>query len=279
MAILFLLLLTSQFLSAQPNPVVHGDSLLCPNSTGVVYTQQFDSYQWFRRPYGGTSSTAIPGATNPTLTVDYFNFAGSYVSVFVTQNGDTATSPEYLVDGVAFLPPAVMTVGDFRTGTNGETIICEGDSVLLILQMPYDTLIQWFDGGMPIQGANTSTLIVTTAGDYTVEGAPHDCPGFLQPLGLTMRVETENCATAINPELTDQVYVAPSLTSDQLRIQYFGPYEGDWQYEIVNQLGQSVMKGIARSGESLDVSGLRPAMYWIKLASPAKLQTRSFMKL
>ncbi|MFN8395426.1 MAG: T9SS type A sorting domain-containing protein [Bacteroidia bacterium] len=278
MVILFFLLLSTQLLQAQPNPVVHGDSLLCPNSTGVVFTQQFDSYQWYKRPYGGTSSTAIPGATNSSLTVDYFNYAASYVSVFVTQNGDTATSPEFLVDGVAFLPPAVMTVGNFTTGPSGEAIICEGDSISLVLQMPYDTLIQWFDGGMPISGANSSTLVVTMAGDYTVEGAPHDCPGYVQPLGVNIRVATENCSTAMDPGLDGMVLVVPTVAQDQVQIKSLDGYSGDWKYEVINQLGQTVMQGLARTGDPLDISQLHPAMYWIKLSTSESVHMRVFIK-
>ena len=170
------------------DPTVTGDVMLCPQTTGTLMTETADSYQWYKRDWGQPTATVIPGATNRTLQVDYYNGAGAYFSVDATLNSCTERSPEVLVDGWAFLPPAVMHNGTFRIGQNGESLLCDGDTMVLHLMLPYDTLITWFKDGSPIPGANIDSILVTDGGLYTVEGAPSLCPNFLQPLGLSIEV-------------------------------------------------------------------------------------------
>ncbi|MBK9291998.1 MAG: hypothetical protein IPM52_10280 [Bacteroidetes bacterium] len=86
------------------NPTVTGENMLCPEGTGVVSTQVFDTYQWHRRYLGSSQTQSLPGQVFQQLVMDYHNFAASYVSVTVTQGGQTATSPEFFVDGYVFCP-------------------------------------------------------------------------------------------------------------------------------------------------------------------------------
>jgi len=95
-------------------------------------------------------------------------------------------SPPVLVDGWAFLPPTVMTIGpEPLFFTQNGPIYCALDTVLLVLLQPYDINIQWTDGGVPIPGATDDTLAVYTAGtQFNVSGAPSICPDFVQDAGL-----------------------------------------------------------------------------------------------
>lgn len=68
---------------------IYPNLILCPNTTGTVYTQSADSYQWcdeFGNP--------IPGATNQSFEV----LAGNSYSVITTVNGCTEQSPQIFVD-------------------------------------------------------------------------------------------------------------------------------------------------------------------------------------
>lgn len=164
----------------QPDPVI-----LCPGAAEVLSTQVYDSYQWYK------DGQPIPGAIQQTHAVNSANDAGSSFTVECTLNGCTEMSPPVLVDGWVFLLPFVMHEGDieYDMGPNGELLFCEGDTLLLTLMPPYDTNIQWTNGGVPIPGANGPTLTVTENGVYTVSGAPSICPNFIQQLGVSIVAE------------------------------------------------------------------------------------------
>jgi hypothetical protein len=149
--------------------------ILCPNEQDTLWTQSFDGYQWYK------DGQAVPGATQQYYVVDAFNDAGYFFKVEATQGSCTEMSDSVLVDGWAFLPPFVISDGNFT--------LCPGiDSVIFTLGQPYTENIQWFDAGVPIGGANDDTLIVYAPGSFTVEGAPPQCPAFIQTLGVSLDV-------------------------------------------------------------------------------------------
>ncbi|QQR86245.1 MAG: hypothetical protein IPJ76_16885 [Flavobacteriales bacterium] len=155
--------------------------ILCPDDVGVLMTQVYDSYQWYK------DGNMITGATSQQLPVSYAQDAGSSFSVEVTDSGCTEMSPSVLVDGWAFIGLTVMTAGDpLHVDSMANFYYCEGDTAILILMPPYDTNIQWYDNNQPIPGATDDTLIVTTTGNYTVSGAPAICPNFNQTLGVVL---------------------------------------------------------------------------------------------
>ena len=87
-----LLLLIGSTTFAQ-NPTVIGDSMLCPNSSGLLTTQTYDTYQWFVRYFGSSTIAPIAGANSQTLPIDYSNYAASYLSVEVTLGANDYISP------------------------------------------------------------------------------------------------------------------------------------------------------------------------------------------
>ena len=162
------------------DPTVIPDNLiLCPNSQDTLSTQVYDNYQWYK------AGAAIPGATGPTHNVDAYNDAAYMFSVEATLGGCTEMSPEVLVDGWVFLPPTVMTAGaEYLYLSQNGPVYCGLDTVLLVMMQPYDTNIQWTNGGNPIPGATDDTLLVTAQGQYSASGAPSICPAFIQQLGV-----------------------------------------------------------------------------------------------
>ncbi|MBP7407431.1 MAG: hypothetical protein KA941_01605 [Flavobacteriales bacterium] len=183
-----------------PNSVI-----LCPNSSEVLTTEVCDSYQWYK------DGSPIPGATQQTHSVSYFEDGGSSFSVEATLNGCTEMSGSVLVDGWVFLLPFVMHAGDepFSVGPNGSTY-CEGDTALLILMPPYDTNIQWTNDGVPIPGATDDTLVVTTPGNYHVTGAPSLCPDFVQQLGVILSVDFWPAFQPTIIEIGDMLCIYPN---------------------------------------------------------------------
>jgi len=204
------------------DPVVSGDTLLCPNATGQLTTQTYDTYQWYKRPLFGGPSQPVPGAISQTLIIDAANDAGYYFKVEATLNGCTEMSPEVLVDSWVFLLPYTIIEGDYTIGSNGELILCQGDSILLICGLPYDTNLQWYDNGSAIAGANNDTLIVTTAGSYTFSGAPAVCPSFNQNQFIPSDVVIINCPTGLSESPGYEVGISPNPGSDLVSVSFAG---------------------------------------------------------
>ncbi|MBK9537543.1 MAG: hypothetical protein IPO12_02125 [Flavobacteriales bacterium] len=163
--------------------VLWSGQILCPDESTILTTQAYDSYQWFK------DGLVIPGAIAQTIGISAAQDAGSSFHVIATDDGCSEASPAVLVDSWVFLLPAVLHGGDTAQGMglDGELLFCDGDTLLLTLMQPYDTLIQWTDNGFPIPGADQSTLIVTGTGSYSVSGAPSICPNFAQQLGVTIQ--------------------------------------------------------------------------------------------
>jgi len=168
--------------------------ILCPNSTELLVTQNYDSWQWYK------DGALIPGAIQHTYQVSS-NDAGSQFTVACTLNGCTELSPPVLVDGWVFLLPYVIHEGDaaYYTDEFGAHY-CAGDTVILTLGQPYSENIQWTDGGVDIPGATSPVLIVTQNGDYSVSAAPGLCPDFILGLGVTISASfTPNIYPALIP--------------------------------------------------------------------------------
>ncbi len=221
------------------NPTVTGTLMLCPNDTGSITTQVYGTYQWYKRPIGG-SAQAISGATSQSLSINYFDDAGYYFSVEATDSGCTEMSPEVLVDGWVFLLPSVSSTGDFTIGTNGETIVCDGDTMYFTLLPPYDTNIIWYESGNPIPGDTSTVLTVTDAGFYTVQGAPSTCPNFIQNLGLTLEVQVITCGVGVDEIADDGISIINPVT-DYLKI-ISGIRTEDFILELVDINGRIVFK-------------------------------------
>ncbi len=164
-------------------PIINPDPIMtCPLGFTLVSVQgTYDSYQWFE------NGQPITGAIYPTIEMDGASI-GNNLTVQCTLDGCTEMSAPVLVDGWVFLPPYVIHGGDEANdiGPEGEMLFCEGDTALLVLSPPYTMNIQWTLDGAPIQGANNDTLVVTTDGYYSVSGAPAECLGWIQPLGLQL---------------------------------------------------------------------------------------------
>ena len=259
------------------DPTVSGDTLLCPNATGLLTTQVYDSYQWYKRPLFGGPAVPVAGATNQTLIIDYSNDAGFYFSVQATDSGCTEMSPEVLVDGWLFLLPFTIIEGDYTIGGSGELVLCQGDTIFLISGMPYDTNLQWYDNGNPIPGANDDTLIVTTAGSYTFSGAPSLCPNFIQNQFIPSDVVVITCPSGIQEIQMQALSIAPNPAIDFI---YF-TFPGCEKIEIIDVAGKLVQRETAEQGttnHTLDISKLASGNYILKGYSQAVVQTGRFLK-
>jgi hypothetical protein len=186
--------------------------ILCPNEQMELTTQAYDGYQWYK------DGSIIPGATGQTYTVDYTNDGGSEFTVEGTLNGCTEMSTPVLVDGWMFLLPYVIHGGDepYDIGPNGESYLCEGDTLTLSFGMPYTENITWYRNGQVIDGENDITLVITTSGSYTGSAAPSVCPNSVMHLGVDVDVFfTAPIQPVIIPDDAGQLCAYPAGNSHQ----------------------------------------------------------------
>jgi hypothetical protein len=159
----------------QPNPtIINGNVILCPNGQETLATQEYDSYQWYK------NGNMMPGATQQTHVVTYYEDVGSSFSVFVTQGAQSAMSPSILVDGWLFNPLVVSNYGQGFWFTGDGWEMCEYNELFFEVMLPYNTNIQWYRNGVPIFGANHPVYRVLETGVYAVSGSPELCPGYVQ---------------------------------------------------------------------------------------------------
>ncbi len=162
--------------------VTPGNVVLCPNETDTLWTQTYDSYQWYQ------DGAAIPGATLQYLVINQATAAGSYFKVNATQSACTEMSDSVMVDGWAYLPPFVIHGGNYTINPNdGSSLLCAGVDTM-VLTFSYPANIQWFKDGVAIPGATTNELKITQPGSYLVQGAPAVCPNNIATLGVSIDV-------------------------------------------------------------------------------------------
>lgn len=277
-SILFLLLQNASG-QCELNPTIKGDSLLCPGENGLLQTQVYDSYQWYKRYFLDDTLVLIPGATEQTLAVTE-NDVPYYFSVEVTQDTCTESSPEVLVDGLAFLLPFVQHTGDFTFDPVTESfVVCEGDTMFLTLQLPYDTNITWYNNGSPIPNETSTTLAITTEGAYTVEGAPSICPNFIQPLGLVLDVTIEDCSTSTQPEPgISGLKIFPNPAADFVNIEMGnGPYPV--QVSVHDATGRALDYWESNGGNMpFSLATFQAGMYFLKIWDGKEFSVHKLIK-
>lgn len=261
-------------------PVITGDSLLCPNSTGKLTVQAgYQEYQWYKRYFGTNKRKPVKGATTNTISVDANTDAPAYFSVSVLSNGDTLTSEEKLVDSYAFLPPAVISDGDFKNGA-GYFILHKGDTGTFTLTQPYDTNITWYRNNAALKGKKDITLDVTRGGDYTVNAAPAVCPDYIQNLGVILTVklvaaDNEKVLNASQHQFK-QVSAYPNPAKDYVLLNTADFEDNDIEVSLTNNTGKTItVKKFLKVAAStkLNLSSVANGIYYVKITNGAQQQT------
>lgn len=221
--------------------------ILCPNESDTLWTQQYDSYQWYK------NNVAIPGATNQFLVVSAAQDAGYNFSVEATLNACTEMSPQVLVDSWVFAGATVMTDGPFTVDSMGNFMVCAGDTLLLILMSPYTVNIQWFNNNAPLQGQTNDTLIVTYTGNYTVQGSPAICPNYVANPGVVMSYTFYNCSVG-EQEIPNasEITLSPVPANDVLIIRNDN-LASNTPFEVYDMQGRVVLTGVL-TGTTTEIS-------------------------
>ncbi len=251
--------------------VTPNDLTLCPNSFDTLWTEVYESYQWY------DDGNIIPGATNQFLVVDDANYLLSNISVEATSSGCTEMSPSVLVDGWAFLPAFVTNGGNYAfNGSNYE--VCLNDTITF--EFSFDSNIEWTADAIPIPGETNQLIEITSSTptgvvNYGVCGSPSICPNYIQCLGVSLNVQFIDCGTTGLDELEMTWKVYPNPAEDLLTIDAADHKEHE--FTILDALGRVVYEGTLMDKNTVDISNLSPGSYTVLLK--AQPQHISFMKL
>ena len=202
----------TSFAQCNHDPTITPNSvILCPNEYDTLWTQTYDSYQWYK------DGVPVPGATNQFLIIDQFNYAGTMVTVEATLSGCAEESPGVLVDGWMFLPPFVINGGDYNF--NGSVYeVCVGDTITFELGLPYNTNIEWTADGNVLSGETDQLIAITSSiptgvVSYHVCGSPSECPNYTACLGMNLYVQFINCSSVGIDELTSETKTLMKITN------------------------------------------------------------------
>ena len=267
--ILFFILFVNT-LQAQ-NPTVIGDSMLCPNSTGMVSTQPYDTYQWFLRYFGSSTITPISGANSQFLPIDYATYAGAYLSVEVTLGANDYISPEFFVDGWVFAGMTVASSGNYTIGPLGEFILCQGDTMYFEVMLPYDTTITWYKNGDTIPGITSQIFTVTEPGVYYVTAAPTLCPSYVEGPGVDLTVL--DCSVGVDENSKHgSITGYPNPTSGKVKIAGISANE---QFTLTDIQGRIVMTRIFKGLETqIDLENMEAGIYFLRAGSAKTMIVR-----
>ncbi len=226
------------------NPtIINGNVILCPDGTETLMTQEYDSYQWHK------DGNPVPGATEQYFEIDYYNYVGSSVSVFVTLGDESAMSPTIFVDGYMFLPVVVSSYGSGFWFQDEEWHMCEYHELFFEIMLPYTTHIQWYRDGEAIPDATQSVYQVEQTGEYYVSGAPAVCPDYVQyslPLSVVVHTPPLPVISQVDEQLQTSVFPGQWYFGDApipgATGQFITPEEEGWySFEFTDNYGCTKM--------------------------------------
>lgn len=279
--LLLLLTLSSVTMFAQTNPIIEGDTMLCPGIGGTAYVTNptFDTYQWFYKYWFSSDEfIAIEGATESSFTYDFDTYFMTYLKVVATVGGETIESDSIKIDSHVWLDIFIqwqLTPGvtyDMETGI----FYLEEGAVFSpsVNNPPYDTLFQWYRNEQPIEGANNATYDITKAGIYTCSAAPSFCPGTIS---FTFEIIVEMVVDVPVIDL-ERANIYPNPVSSMLNIELPGNTTFN-QYSIMDLSGRVLLQNSVTGGiNAVSTDNLAKGFYLLKLKGVGTELTRQFIK-
>ena len=272
-------------------PQISGDLMLCPwtNGTATVTNPIYDSYQWYYKFWFLTDDfVAIDGATQASFSYDWYTYDQSLFKVVATRNGQTFESNTIQIDSYSWVGLTIIDILNenvtFDPNTGGY-LLCQGGSFSVTLGMPYDTNIQWYKDGAPINGANNVQYTINSPGTYHVVAAPSVCPNNTssnESLPIVVQ-QNPDCNLGVDNHpiaKNSSIKIYPNPVSDILKIEI----DNDLiisSYSIIDKLGKVLVKtdaSINQNQKQIDISNLSNGFYFLKLKSGNQEIIKKFIK-
>lgn len=265
-------------------PFIEGDTMLCPNTEGtvsVINLTDYDSFQWYYR-FGEEAFEEIEGATESSFTYDWETYDQAEFKVVAFLDGTPYESATIQIDSYNWAELTYSTTPSEDVVITPETntyLLCDESTITNTVNSPYDTNIQWYRDGEPIEGATEQTFIITQPGAYYVVAAPAVCPDATAstsstPLHVAMNPECEMGLE--NPEANGfSIYPNPANNVLNIIIPQNTIVSG---YSIFDITGKVLANGQLGSQNTIDISGLSAGSYMVKLAGENTQMTKIFIK-
>jgi hypothetical protein len=132
--------------------------------------------------------------------------------------------------------------------------------------------ISWFKDGAFISGASDSTIVVSEAGNYTVQSNINGCLSPMSdPVELTITAETGSA---------DQIEVFPNPTTTGLTVNLRGLPQDDVQIDVFDSMGQRLTHAVTEGGRyfELPMTAYKPGMYLISIKHTSKTVQKKIIK-
>lgn len=165
------------------------------------------SYQWYR------DTTKLIGKTTKTTFVTAIS--GNYIiQVYDSVTGCTYASDPYRVTIVP-PPPAIITYYDSLT-------FCETSAIVIQANKGPNYTYRWIRNGSFLSGENNDHLVVSTAGDYSLEvNTPLGCATVSSPIRVKVYPLPTPTITWAGRELTTQKYYTYQWYKNNVKIDSF----------------------------------------------------------
>lgn len=249
------------------DPVIEGDTLLCPFGDGsatIVSPQIYDSYQWY---YSfGPVWDPIFGENDPTFNYNAEFVGDAYIRVRVMLDGIYYYSNALFIETIVFDPITTTLDYDPATATvnpDGSVLLCNGATFTITLDEPYTASIQWYRNNSPISGADDVTYEVSVAGEYFAVAAPGECPVSLDFSPLTTVEINNRCELGLSKKEKTAFAMYPNPVKNQLNFTSAAPVEN---LKIYAMTGQTVLEAHPKTvSGNVDVQDLKPGMYMLSI--------------
>lgn len=235
-------------------------------------------------PNAGTISgtTTICLGQNPvTYTVPVIPNATSYIWTLPTGATGTSTTNSITVNyGISSVSGNITVKGQNNCGTGGVSTLAVTVNPkpatpiatvnANILHSNATSGNQWYMNNVLIAGAVNQDYTFTAIGDYSVIVTLNGCAS--DPSAV-------NVITGIAPTEFDQsIKVYPNPVTDELFLEYTGNTE-KVDFEIINSLGQAVVKGSLFRKVAIPTTNFSPGLYTVKFKMGKTFEFLKIVKL
>ena len=258
-----------------------GSILLCneSNDTEILSTQEFDSYQWYRKAFSIQNPNPNPwipidNATSQELEINAFNNLLDFIKVEITLDTCTVESATVFIDGYVYALPTMLTQfedGTFEQVGQGEFNVCNGATVTISNGFPAVNGEHYWYSCIPsdippvpgdsciIENAIGDTIVVDQSGTYGYYACTEYCPDQCQFLGTANFTslnfgDFDFCATNTPETDIELLTLFPNPAQYYLSLNKL-KNNSEFRIEIYNVEGSLVLsKDNYTSGTSLDIS-------------------------
>ncbi len=212
--------------------------VLCNETTDtelLSLSDDFDTYQWYKKYFTDTTFEPVQGATSSTLLAGGLDDMLHHFKVVVTKGACTAESEMVLIDGFAYAIPSIVAefeVGAYENPDAGVYNVCNGTKVQLsnFYNVLYGKHIWYNDypSTIPpvkedpaiIPDERGSSITVTESGTYGFYACTEYCPNNCEVLEsfITLNFgDWDFCTLGVDdPTLEKHVAPHPNPTTNLL---------------------------------------------------------------